>query len=299
MKTMFQVCQRGRESRWTVTLRIQFTVPISTRSKPFSMQLTRRGTRCKPAARPRSGSVIGRPQHRSSNQFGGDRYKRAIHRDVGSPRDIVPRPVGDFLDFAALAGHLDVFYCLLTSSPRELFPQLRKALPNKTRRRGKGIKLSVPLARESLLFAGRLRWSRRASPFQGGTESSNPCTLQSRVRNEPGARLPCTRSKTSEPPTPELRCCAPSARADQTGGGWPRSDECDALANQKIPTNAWNTILSPVRNALREARHGSGHVMDRVDAPGGSFGTKTPCSILICVSGPVPSGGFGTIRPRK
>jgi len=168
MKTMFQVCQRGRESRWTVTLRIQFTVPISTRSKPFSMQLTRRATRCKPAARPRSGSVIGRPQHRSSNQFGGDRYKRAIHRDVGSPGDIVPRPVGDFLDFAALAGHLDVFYCLLTSSPRELFPQLRKALPNKTRRRGKGIKLSVPLARESLLFAGRLRWSRRASPFQGG-----------------------------------------------------------------------------------------------------------------------------------
>ena len=73
----------------------------------------------------------------------------------------------------------------------------------------------------------------------------------------------------------------------------------DALANQKIPTNAWNTILSPARNALREARHGSGHVMDRVDAPGGSFGTKTPCSILICVSGPVPSGGFGTIRPRK
>jgi hypothetical protein len=130
--------------------------------------LTRRATRCKPAARPRSGSVIGRPQHRSSNQFGGDRYKRAIHRDVGSPGDIVPRPVGDFLDFAALAGHLDVFYCLLTSSPRELFPQLRKALPNKTRRRGKGIKLSVPLARESLLFAGRLRWSRRASPFQGG-----------------------------------------------------------------------------------------------------------------------------------
>jgi hypothetical protein len=262
--------------------------------------LTRRATRCKPAARPRSGSVIGRPQHRSSNQFGGDRYKRAIHRDVGSPGDIVPRPVGDFLDFAALAGHLDVFYCLLTSSPRELFPQLRKALPNKTRRRGKGIKLSVPLARESLLFAGRLRWSRRASPFQGGGPKVRiPVPFRAESETNPGPDCLARARKPRNLRHRNYDAAAPSARADQTGGGWPRSDECDALANQKIPTNAWNTILSPARNALREARHGSGHVMDRVDAPGGSFGTKTPCSILICVSGPVPSGGFGTIRPRK
>jgi hypothetical protein len=141
--------------------------------------------------------------------------------------------------------------------------------------------------------------SRRALSLLQGTDGSNPAPSSAESETNPG---PDCRARARKPRNLRHRdydAAAPSARADQTGGGWPRSDECDALANQKIPTNAWNTILSPARNALREARHGSGHVMDRVDAPGGSFGTKTPCSILICVSGPVPSGGFGTIRPRK
>jgi hypothetical protein len=48
---------------------MRFTVPISTRSKHFSMPLTRRATHCKPAARPRSGLRMGGPKHGSSNRF--------------------------------------------------------------------------------------------------------------------------------------------------------------------------------------------------------------------------------------
>jgi hypothetical protein len=95
--------------------------------------------------------------------------------------DIISRPVGDFPGIGNLAEHLDVFHCLLNSSSRELLPQQRRALPNKTRRRSTRDSNSRSLSRGSCFFSRRRRdrrsisgWSRRASPFSRGPSGSNP-----------------------------------------------------------------------------------------------------------------------------
>jgi hypothetical protein len=72
MQAMFQVRQRGRESRWIVTLGNTIYgayIPISIKSKHFSMRLTRRAIHWKPGARLRSGLRNSRTYRVSSNGF--------------------------------------------------------------------------------------------------------------------------------------------------------------------------------------------------------------------------------------
>jgi hypothetical protein len=70
MQRMFTVCQRGRESRWTVTLGDTIYGAYLDREQALLDAVdAARAIRCKPAARPRSGLVMGRPQSRCSNRF--------------------------------------------------------------------------------------------------------------------------------------------------------------------------------------------------------------------------------------
>ena len=65
-----QVCPRGREPRWEVTLGNRLMAPISTSTGRCSTRSTRRAMPCRRVTRPKSGSAIDRLQPGSSDYTG-------------------------------------------------------------------------------------------------------------------------------------------------------------------------------------------------------------------------------------